>query len=355
MINGWMTGLDFNRMRSWGTRGGMAILDQGIFSGSNFILNILLARWLTQEDYGAFSVAFAVVLFLSGFHNAIQLEPMSVIGPSDYPGELDDYLYAQIRLNFIITIPVALLFALAGRALLWGGMVDAYLSQVLVAAGLALPFIFFLWVVRRTFYVRQQQKGALFSSALYALLLMGGLFVAHRLGMDSSMTGFGLMGAASLLSGLLTLLWWRGGIARGNAFIRLDKVMSSHWHFGKWALAAAALSLAASQIQILLTASMIDLEAAGAFKAMQNFIMPMAQTVTAISIMGLPVLSADYGRGDYASLRRKGLFITYALTAMAVIYFIMLWLLAVPLDQWLYGGKYSAYVWLIAPFSLVPI
>jgi O-antigen/teichoic acid export membrane protein len=336
-------------------RGGMAILDQGSYSGSNFILNILLARWLTQQDYGTFSVAFTVVLVLSGFHNAIQLEPMSVIGPADYPGELDEYLYAQIRLNFIITIPIALLFALTGKILLWGGLVDPYLSQVLVAAGLALPFIFFLWVVRRTFYVRQQPTGALFSSALYAIFLLGGLFVAHRLGMDSSMTGFGLMGAASLLSGLLTLLWWRRGFAKGTAFIRLDKVLSSHWHFGKWALTAAALSVAASQVQILMTAGMLDLEAAGAFKAMQNFIMPMVQTIAAISIMGLPVLSTEFGRGDYHSLRRKGLFISGALTGMAVLYFVALWLLAVPLDQWLYGGKYSAYVHLIAPLGLVPI
>jgi O-antigen/teichoic acid export membrane protein len=210
-------------------------------------------------------------------------------------------------------------------------------------------------VVRRTFYVRQQPTGALFSSAFYAILLMGGLFVVHNLGLESSMIGFGLMGVASLLSGLVTLLWRRGGFSRGGTFIQLDKVIASHWHFGKWALAAAALSVAASQIQILLTASMIDLEAAGAFKAMQNFSMPMAQTIAAISIIGLPVLSTDFGRGDYGSLRRKGLFISKVLTAMAVLYFLALWLLAVPLDQWLYGGKYNSYVWMIAPFGLIPI
>jgi O-antigen/teichoic acid export membrane protein len=353
--NSLMAGMDFKRLRSWGTRGGMAILDQGAYSGSNFILNILLARWLTQQDYGAFSVAFTVVLFLSGFHNAIQLEPMSVIGPSNYPEELDDYLYAQIRLNFILTIPIALLLALAGKILLWVGMIDSYLSLVLVAAGLALPFILFLWVVRRTFYVRQQSKGALFSSVAYAILLMGGLFLAHHFGRESSLAGFGLMGTASLLSSLITLFWWRGRFARGKAFIQMDKVMSSHWDFGKWALIAAALTVAASQIQILLTASMIDLEAAGAFRAMQNFVLPMVQTIAAVSIFGLPILSADFGRGDYASLSRKGLVITYSMTGLAVLYFIILWLLAVPLDQWLYGGKYNAYIWLIAPLGLMPI
>jgi O-antigen/teichoic acid export membrane protein len=347
--------MDINRLRSWGTRGGLAILDQGAYSGSNFILNIILARWLTQQDYGAFSVAFSLVLFFSSFHNAIQLEPMSIIGPANYSEDLDEFLHAQIRLNFIITIPIALLLFMIGFVLQFIGTIDSWMSRVLISAGLALPFIFFLWVVRRTFYVRRQLKGALFSSVLYAFLVLGGLFVAHRFGLESSLTGFGLMGAASLLSGLITLLWWRKGLARGKMFVQMNKVMSSHWHFGKWALAAAALAVAAGQVQILLTASMIDLEAAGAFRAMQNFVLPMLQTISAISILGLPVLSADFGRGDYSGLRRKGFTIAFSLTGMAFLYLIAMWLLAVPLDQWLYGGKYSAYIWLVAPFCLVPI
>jgi hypothetical protein len=204
MLNSLISTLDIKRMRSWGLRGRLAILDQGAFSGSNFILNILLARWLTQEDYGAFSVAFKIVLFLSSFHNAIQLEPMSVIGPANYQENLEEYLHAQIRLNFIITIPIAILFFLAGRILLSTGVIDSRLSQVLVAAGLAMPFIFFLWVVRRTFYVRQQPVGALSSSVLYAFLMMGGLWAARRFGevdhgqFDQPDEVFGVDGAAPL-------------------------------------------------------------------------------------------------------------------------------------------------------------
>jgi O-antigen/teichoic acid export membrane protein len=348
-------GMNFTRLRSWGTRGGLAILDQGAYSGSNFILNILLARWVTQQDYGAFSVAFTIVLFLSSLHNAIQLEPMSVIGPANYQENLEDYLNSQIRLNFIITIPIAILFILVGRILLSLGVVDTYLSQVLVAAGLAMPFLFFLWVVRRTFYVRQQPMGALFSSVLYAVLMMSGLLVVHRLEVESSMTGFGLMGLAGFISGLTTLLVWRKRDIKGRVIISLNRVMSSHWNFGRWALAAAALAVAASQVQILLTAGMVNLEAAGAFSAMQNLVNPMAQIITAIAILGLPALSVDFGRGDLAGLRRKGLFLSFALTVMSVLYLIAIWFLGAPLDQWLYNGKYNAYLWLVLPLGFVPI
>ena len=39
----------------------MALADQALFAGSNFILNIVLARWLSPNDYGAFGVAFSML------------------------------------------------------------------------------------------------------------------------------------------------------------------------------------------------------------------------------------------------------------------------------------------------------
>jgi hypothetical protein len=35
------------------TKGGLAVLDQGLISGSNFLVGILLARWLAPAEYGA--------------------------------------------------------------------------------------------------------------------------------------------------------------------------------------------------------------------------------------------------------------------------------------------------------------
>src|SRR6202030_792544 len=41
-----------DKLRLWINKGGLALLDQGLISGSNFILSMLLARWLTPESYG---------------------------------------------------------------------------------------------------------------------------------------------------------------------------------------------------------------------------------------------------------------------------------------------------------------
>jgi O-antigen/teichoic acid export membrane protein len=351
-MNIWM-----NRLRSWSLRGGVAVMDQGLFSGGNFILNILLARWLSPVDYGAFSVAFAVFLFLAGFHNALLLEPMSVIGPARYPVHMRAFLSGQIRLHFLLTIPLGSLIALSGAGLLAIGMGDGWLPRALVGSGLALPFMLFLWMVRRMFYILQRPGAALLASGVYAATLLGGLWVIHHLGSDSSSIGFGLMGLTSLFSSLLTLLIWLKSNAwnEGDRPIAVGEILGAQWEYGKWLLAATFLSLGTGQAQTFFTAGLINLESAGALRALQNFILPMSQAVTAISTLGLPVLSFEYGRRKFGSLRRKGLVIAFALTALALAYDLILWLFAAPLEHYLYQAKYANYAWLLPILGFVPV
>ena len=50
------------RVLKWLHKGGFAVLDQGLFAGSNFLASILLARWLPAAEYGAFVVAYSIFL-----------------------------------------------------------------------------------------------------------------------------------------------------------------------------------------------------------------------------------------------------------------------------------------------------
>src|SRR5436190_14674870 len=69
-----------------------AIADQGFFAGSNFILNIVLARWLSPNQYGAFGVAFSIFLLVGTLHSALLTEPMTVFAPGKFRERLEKYL-----------------------------------------------------------------------------------------------------------------------------------------------------------------------------------------------------------------------------------------------------------------------
>src|SRR5262249_24588944 len=100
------------RLFRWTTKSGLAILDHGLISGSNFAASILLARWLTPEQYGAYAVAFGVFILLSLVYLALLLEPMAVFGGSSYHHCLREYLRVLVRLQvgvaLLIIVPLGL-------------------------------------------------------------------------------------------------------------------------------------------------------------------------------------------------------------------------------------------------------
>ena len=92
------------RLIFWIQKGGFAILDQGLISGSNFVISILLARWLVPEQYGAYAVAFGIFVLLSLVYQSLVLEPMAVFGGSSYRDCLRGYLRSLLWIHIAISL-----------------------------------------------------------------------------------------------------------------------------------------------------------------------------------------------------------------------------------------------------------
>jgi O-antigen/teichoic acid export membrane protein len=322
-----------------------------LFSASNFLVNIMLARWLSPDDWGAFSVSFSIFLFLAGFQSALILEPMNILGPSRYPGNLSAYLKAQVSLHFRLISVLGFLLAAIGTIILCF-QPESLLAKALLGAGLALPMVLFIWLVRTAFYMLQKPAGALLSSGLYSLILLVSFWFLHRQGIVSSFGAYLLMGLAGMIAGGLAL-WWGRGLSSAIR-ISLRVLLQEQWAFGKWIVAASFFTIIASQAQIILTAGMLNLESAGVLRALQYFIQPMVQATTAVALLAAPSLSTDFGQRKMRSLERKGLFIICLLAGSAVAYGLVLWAVTAPLEQIIYGGKFSAYDWLIPWAGMIP-
>lgn len=349
-------GLDFARLKTWSGRGAAAIMDQGLFSSTNFIVNILLARWLNIESYGAFAVSFAVLLFFAGFHSALILEPLSALGPARYQDDLPRYFGSQIKLHWLICSVLSLALIIAGLGIMMWRPDDS-LGLAMLGAALTFPFAMLLWLVRRFFYVLQRPSGALLGSGLYGILCLGGIFFLHYIGEISPFTGFITLGLSSLISSALVLLSLMrpdsGGIKFGG--LPLLSVLRAHWDYGRWFVGQAILGMFVYQAPIFLGAAFLGLEGAGVFRAMQNFALPMTQIVIAVVLFGIPILAAEFGRGNLLALRNKGFLITTTLIAIAGIYELMLLFGYSYLERVLYGGKFAAYAWIIPVLGLAPL
>ena len=86
----------------WVLKGGLSILDLAIYSGSMFLVSVLLARWMSVEKYGIFALAMVMTTLFYQVQNSLILEPMSVIGPSKYPQSLSQYLSMQRNFHFVL-------------------------------------------------------------------------------------------------------------------------------------------------------------------------------------------------------------------------------------------------------------
>ena len=96
-------------------------MDQGLFALTNFIVNVLLARWLSQSDYGAFAVAFSVLLLMGTIHTAVLTEPMLVLGPSRFKARTAAYIRRLVPIHFALSsgMGVVILLGVLSLTLLW--------------------------------------------------------------------------------------------------------------------------------------------------------------------------------------------------------------------------------------------
>ena len=339
----------------WGSRAGFSIADQGLISGANFAVNILLARWLAPEGYGAFAVAFSIFIFVSGFHNAMVLEPMSVIGPSNYRDVVGRYLGATLWIQLGIGICLAGIIAI-GIAV--ARPADRQMVLALLGLALASPFILLFWFFRRACYVGTRPDLALRGSLTYAIFIAVGLVLFRRQNWLSPAAGFLIMGLASFLGSLVFLYIhraWIGGALRHGGALSTRPILHEHWNYGKWVVGSAFAHWVGGAAYLPLVAAVGGLAQAGALKAVQNLVLPFQHTITAVGLVLLPWLSRKRSVRGRSYVRDALPRMASANVLLAVLYVLVVLLFAEQLIDLLYPGDlYSDYLWLV-PFIGVAV
>ncbi len=344
LLTGWMP---------WVGKGSLAILDQGLFAGSNFLINVLLARWREPAGYGAFALAYSIFLLLGVFHTAVLTEPMLVFGPGRYREHFPRYLGILLRGHFVLMLPSTAL--LAAAAFLLGWLYSPEVEPAFLALAIAGPFILLIWLLRRAFYVRLNPGWAAAGSGVYLLILLASILTLRAVGRLTPATGFLAMAAGSLITSLLLLVLLRPTLATDSSVIRA--VAADHWRYGRWSVATAGISWLPGNIYYVLLPGWFGLEGAGAFRALMNLAMPVLHSIGALSGILLPVLVRNRNKsGTHGMANTMRLFLALFLLG-SMVYLIVFWGLRFELFHLLYGDKYEKYTSLpvflvgLLPFS----
>jgi O-antigen/teichoic acid export membrane protein len=322
----------------WVTKGSLALTDQGLVSGSNFLLAILLARWLTPEQYGAYALAFSAFLFLGGAHESLVTEPMAVFGPSSYDDNRRGYLGAVVCIEGVLSLLfVGVLAAAALAANQFGAGGD--LCGALAGLCISTPCVFLFWVARYAFYLEQSPGRAAAGSALYSAFVLMGTFLAYLRGVLSPFVAFVVVALAAVASAVSMFVRLRPAL-RQVTKPWLRSVWNRHWGYGRWALGTAGMRWVPGNVSYALTGTLLGLADVGRLKALMNFFLPLGQASNSFGLIFQPHLSRTFGREGRSATRTPVGMVTLLYLAGGILYWVLLSAFRVPVLRFLYGGKF---------------
>lgn len=325
--------------------GAWSVADQGLFAGSNFLVSVLLARWLSPEAYGAYTVAFTAFLFVSALHQGALNEPMLVFGSGRFRDRLPEYLSQVVRWHGGLSlVAFAVLAAGGGAVWAWGGPVALWSG--LLAVSVAQAGVLLTWLARSTTYITFEPWRAAEAGAVYAVLMVGGLWALSASGLLSPSNGydvalsFGVMGAAGLSAGVWLL---RRGRVSPVAFVGADirrEARGAHRTYGPWAVAGGGLEWAAGYLPVLWLGAAGGLAETGGLRALHNMGQPLIHVFQVMGTLMVPV----FVRALAAGRGRQTLVVAVSVAAMLAVVFAGALLVAgAPMMHMLYDGKFDAY------------
>jgi O-antigen/teichoic acid export membrane protein len=322
----------------WVSKGGFAILDQGLISGSNFLVSVLLARWLIPEQYGAYAVAFGVMVLLSLVYQSLVLEPMAVFGGSLYQDCLRGYLRSLLWIH--VSISAAIILICGTSALILNLFHSNVLAGALAGVTVASPCILVFWLARRSFYLELSPGKAASGAFVYSSLAIGALYFLYHRGLLSPFTAFLLMSVGALSTGAYLWALLRAGLPRTSFAPSIREVWPKHWSYGRWALASCVAGWIPAYIYYPLLSSFGSMAQSGQLKALMNLTLPMEQTKAALSMLLLPYAAGVLRRQGKSSAGGLSVKMTMVTAGGAIAFWAVILPLRGPVFHLLYSGKY---------------
>ncbi|HEX5413003.1 MAG TPA: hypothetical protein VFZ27_14225 [Terriglobia bacterium] len=332
--------------RTWSPKGVLALVDQGLISGANFIVGILLARNLAPHEYGAYALAFQVFLFLSVSYSAMILEPLSVFGSSVYRDTNHEYLGVLLRVYGVIAAVTVLGLGVCAWVL---SLVSprSHLTAALIGVAIASPCMLLFSLARRGFYVKLSPRQAAVGALGYFAVVIGGLSLVFYRGWLSPLAAFLLIAAGAGITGPLMLGRLGFALKPRRGVMKLSEVVRRHWGYGRWALGSALAVWFSAAIYFPILGSFHGLAATGTLQALSNFSSPIAQAFVAMSMLTLPYAAGVHHGNSSTGAHRLAAKLAIVYAGGTILYWLMMVTFRWQIVGHLYAGKYMGIVGLI--------
>ena len=326
--------------------GGIALIDQGTISLSNFLTSVIVARSLDLHGFGLFTLALTLLFAGNALQGALVTGPLNVlIAGRDQDGR-------RRFITTIGTIQLGLIVVLEGVALLGFVMSDAELAPVALAVAVAILGWQTQEFGRRVLYVEERYADALANDFLsYGGQVAACAILAAGGGMTTVTALLGV-GCTSFAAGVLALIAVRHrlGVTPSLADARLSL------HHGVWLAAGEVAQFISARLPAFLVAAFVAVSASGILGAALLLLNPLNVVVFSLwSVVPMRLAKIRAEQGEEAA-GRMFRHIQLVTTPPVVAFCVFAAVLGEILLDVLYGNQYSGYGWLVgilAVFSIV--
>ena len=250
----------------------LIIFDQAIVSGSNFILGILIARFLGITEFGVFTLIWMVIMFINSIQLSFIINPMMTFSHKQNKYKRK-YFFSSL---FILQIAFSLLSVLLTMI---GLIIINYFYPELNLRGFSIYFIIVLFFtqiqdfIRRFFFVENKIEKALFSDFITYILRLIFLLILFYFYKPSLEIVF-LSIILSLLISIIYSIFSYNFLQYFNLKKKnyLIKVFIENWNFSKWLVASSVFLWTSGNYFIIVAGVILGPFSVGVIKAMQNIV-----------------------------------------------------------------------------------
>lgn len=365
------------RYRALSGKLSMAVLDQAIFAGSNFLFNIVLARWMFPDQYGAYVVAYSWFLIAQNMYEAFVVEPLAVFGSGKYAQRLPRYFgiafTSQLGFAVLLMLPLtvgALAAFLSGSPLV---------AMAIFGAAVSSPMMVTRWLFRQPFYVMGKLGYSVFGSLIYLGVVLVCVTLFHSIDagpisqlnmlaindpnresvfwiMNGTMlnpfTAMLSMGMGAVVGAIfLIFVFIKPNFKRGGE-VTYRQVLEDHWRYGRWSSLDRLVAWIPANIFYVMMPLIGGLAGSATLRALSNLTLPLYMTISAMTSVLLPSFVHIYTQQGRKGLNNK----VRDMMIMVLLLLIPVVLTLAFFGQWivsfLYSGRYDTMVTFAIMFTM---
>ena len=326
----------------------LVLFDQGMVSGSNFVIGILIARFLGIEQFGVYGFIYLIYLFCLGLQQAFFVMPLYSLGPAYSADKKKAYLSSLLIIQTVFALFFSFVCFLALTFI--PTSISPKIQEFAGLIALTSLFVLLQDFLRRLFLFQGFFKNLILLDSiayLFQIVLFILMYFLDEFNLESCIK-------VVCFTMLISVIYGFSKIKKTEYKLSvLRKTLIRHWSFSKWLLARAILTYSSGNFFIIAAGTILGPVAIGAIKMGQNLHGLMNVIFLAIE-NHVPIVSANVlqQKGRLALYRYlktvtlKSLFVC-SILGMTILIF-STWLIAN-----LYGNDYQEYAYVLVWFAII--